>query len=978
MTTRLLPAHLTMPDVVGRLPRVALQQQLQQALGLTASRMVWIHGGPGWGKTTFAAETGARHDGGAVWLRLDESDADPAMLLVHLQQALDAATGPAEPTLPTLSREQLAAPRALLRQAFRALFATLPPRCLLALDDLQRAGGDTEVARWLDLLIDECRAGQRLIALSHRAAPDALARHRLSGALVVWPAQRLALSQEELAPWLAARGVGAATVLPWMQRHHGWPAALAAPSGDAAEAAAPHALAAFIDRQILDGLPAAVQALLGACAWLPEIDLRALPALGIQTAAPEAGAMLDALVRDGALVDRLPTLQPAARWRVHELLRERLRARVLASEPAAVVVQRIQDAAQWLLVDGQADAALACRFEAAALLDTHWPQVDRALQAVAPAWLAQRRQHSLRDAALRLPEAQRSAGTWWYLAQAQAPFSPASARASAERALDLFPVDARAERLRCLALIIASHFQAFDSTTPLAHWMALLEALGLDPEAIDVEQRAALAVGVWSALFLRDPQHPARRAWQLRVQAVPSSAVHPDTRMRAAMLLAKQAWYTGCHHDILPLTAQVEGALADPALSPYSRLVWCLLRQYDAWARADWPTGLAAGEEGLALAGDSGIHLLDQHLRLHAACFADLLGDPAAAHAALAEVARHADPARPMEAWHHNATRGWLMLRGGRFVEAEAASALAIEAADAMGPAPGAMALAVHCHALRAQGRDTEMLRDLSKLEQAATTGNRLAAVHAALLGADLALTTGQTLVAHGALGRALSMTHAQGLHAIFGAAAPCLARLAAAALEDGIEADSALALIRAQRLEPPPQAGEHWPWPVRVRTLGDFRIDIDGQPLRHDGKVPKRPLELLQALIAHGGCAPVAWLADALWPEFEADHAHDAFEVALRRLRKLLGHGEALRLHAGELMLEPRLVWVDVFRWRAQGGPGGGGGPARSGWSDEEFLPGCEAAWVHPARARLAAFRRGALTARPKPGDAGIGAPTP
>ncbi|MDP1690911.1 MAG: hypothetical protein Q8L49_02945 [Burkholderiaceae bacterium] len=995
MTAVDLPAHVTVPDVCGRLPRDSLHRHLRQTLWLAPTRLVWIHGGPGWGKTSFAAAACRRHDDAATWLRLDDRHADPAALLSDLQQALHAALPASDLALPMLSREQLAAPAVRLRQAFRAMFAALPARALLVLDDVQTCGDDDAIAGWLNVLVEECRAGQRVMAVSRRGPPDQLARLVLTGAVVDWPARGLAFCSDEVSPWLVARGADASQVLAWVERCQGWPAAVMCmpctpQSGQADRATAevaprpdaPDSLAAFIDSEVLQPLPADARALLEACAWLPVIDLRALPALGVASASADAAALLERLASDAALVDRVAQTAGAARWRLHDLLRERLRHQALRDEAPAVVAARIEATARWLESDSQDEAALACWFDAAAPAPARWFEADRLLQRLAPAWLSGQRQRSLRDAALRIPESMRSAGLWWRLAQAQAPFNPAAARGAAERALALWPTDAKAERLHCLALVIASYFQAFDSTTPLAHWMGQLESQGLDADKIDPEQHAALAVGVFSAMFLRTPTHPALATWQSRARAVPTLPVNPDTRVRAAMLLAKQGWYNGRHHDILPLAAQVEGALTDAALSPYSRLVWCLLRQYEAWARADWPAGLAAANEGIALARASGIHLLDQHLRLHAACFAALAGDPSRADTLLAEVARHANPAKPMECWHHFATRGWLMLRAGRHAEAEAASALAVVAADAMGPAPRAMALVVRCHALRALDRDAEALLALLDVERAAAAGNLFAAAHAELLRADLALAQDDRAAAHSPLARAFAIVREQGLHALFGVAPDCLARLAAAALDHGIEADSVVAVIRAQRLAPPPQAGAHWPWPVRVRTLGRFEVEIDGTPLRREGKTPQRPLDLLQALIAHGGRAPVAWLVDALWPQSEGDRANDAFEVALRRLRKLLGNADALRLSGGELALDARWVWVDALHWRGLAETAGDNGLAISGWSENDFLPDQKAAWVYPARARLAALRQRASQARqpaaPRAAGAGVGARAP
>ncbi|WP_341889828.1 hypothetical protein, partial [Variovorax sp. YR752] len=75
------------------------------------------------------------------------------------------------------------------------------------------------------------------------------------------------------------------------------------------------------------------------------------------------------------------------------------------------------------------------------------------------------------------------------------------------------------------------------------------------------------------------------------------------------------------------------------------------------------------------------------------------------------------------------------------------------------------------------------------------------------------------------------------------------------------------------------------------------------------------------------------------LWPESDGDLAMDAFEVALRRLRQLLGRPDALRLAGGILWLDRDLVWVDAL--------------APGAHAHHAFLPDQDAAWAHAARAR-------------------------
>ncbi|MCH9046885.1 MAG: winged helix-turn-helix domain-containing protein [SAR324 cluster bacterium] len=91
----------------------------------------------------------------------------------------------------------------------------------------------------------------------------------------------------------------------------------------------------------------------------------------------------------------------------------------------------------------------------------------------------------------------------------------------------------------------------------------------------------------------------------------------------------------------------------------------------------------------------------------------------------------------------------------------------------------------------------------------------------------------------------------------------------------------------------------------MRVYTLGRFRVEIAGAPLRSGSKPQRKPLELLKVLVALGGESVAAeQIAESLWPDAEADHAYSALTTTLSRLRKRIGHG-SLRLQDGRPTLE-------------------------------------------------------------------------
>jgi DNA-binding SARP family transcriptional activator len=100
----------------------------------------------------------------------------------------------------------------------------------------------------------------------------------------------------------------------------------------------------------------------------------------------------------------------------------------------------------------------------------------------------------------------------------------------------------------------------------------------------------------------------------------------------------------------------------------------------------------------------------------------------------------------------------------------------------------------------------------------------------------------------------------------------------------------------------------------VEIRTLRGFSVTVDGMPLTFSRKTPNRPLGILKAIIAMGPSAtPEQRLEDALWPDSEADAAHQAFNMALHRLRMLLGRHDIVLVRERRVSLNPRLCWVDV-----------------------------------------------------------------
>lgn len=102
---------------------------------------------------------------------------------------------------------------------------------------------------------------------------------------------------------------------------------------------------------------------------------------------------------------------------------------------------------------------------------------------------------------------------------------------------------------------------------------------------------------------------------------------------------------------------------------------------------------------------------------------------------------------------------------------------------------------------------------------------------------------------------------------------------------------------------------------PIQIRALGGFDLTIDGIPFTGGVKPQRRPLDLLKALVAvNGHAASSSELADKLWPDSDGDTARNSLQVAVHRLRRILGRDQAVVVQDRKIHLDHALCWVDLW----------------------------------------------------------------
>ncbi|MFN0187056.1 MAG: BTAD domain-containing putative transcriptional regulator [Aquabacterium sp.] len=309
------------------------------------------------------------------------------------------------------------------------------------------------------------------------------------------------------------------------------------------------------------------------------------------------------------------------------------------------------------------------------------------------------------------------------------------------------------------------------------------------------------------------------------------------------------------------------------------------------------------------------LHLLDAQMALGA-------GDAEAGHAALDQAHRLLHPAAPRPAGWWHLLRSRLALLQGRHRQALVHARLARRLSVASHLPERWMGVTVmqEGQVHMADGAPHLAWPFFERAGRAASGAQaRFCHSLAHLAHALHHLERGETVAGRSELAVGLAMARELAWLQFFRAVPAVAAALCAHALALDVEPAFVQEVIAARRLNAVRADLAAWPWPIRIRMLGLLRIEIHGQALAFRGKVARKPLELLQFIIAASASEVSTTSAGfALWPDLDGDKAQAALTAALHRLRKLLGDDRAVLLELGRLSLDTQRVWVDCLAFEA------------------------------------------------------------
>ncbi len=904
-------AKVSAPRLVDAIARERAFAQLDRKL---AHPVAWIVGAPGSGKTTLAATYAHARGRALVWYQVDRGDEDVASFFHYFEMALSPGGARKRRPLPRFVPEMAADLAGFTRRFARQAWARVPRGGVVVLDNVHEAPAPTFM-QVLAALFEEIPEGLSVIVASRTAPPAELAALVARRTVATLPAEVLRFTTAEAASLLATRRLSRSQVKRMWHDAQGWAAGLLLMSE--CDAAMPEAAPAsqeslfgYFATQVVDRLPAAWQRFLLLTAALPKVTVE----IGNALARSEQGAtILETLRRQNLFVDRREQDEPT--YQYHPLFRRFLRDRARATLTPLRLTASMRRAAALAQSRGWTEDAMQLLHEA-----RDWQGAARLLESAAPALLAQGRAHTLERWAEPIPESLLDArpSLWFELGHARMQRDEIAARHAFQRAY-VCADRQRDEKVAMLAAgaVLETIFTSFRDWTGGAEWCAKVR--GHFPHvgewAAPLDRLRAYAGWYLATMLSADRDDAdAERAVRVLLPLLADASIDVNDRLRVAAIIVDTCGQLANRRSTFAaVEAAARGLIRDPGSSPLLQARYLLNSADEASFEGD-PKG-AEARIGQARA------IIERHGWAHKAFVLACRGariafyrrDLEACEARLAEVDRLTEPGNVAQATLQAVLHYLRDLLKGDLPSALENARTAARGAEAQLPSGYvAQVLQLLAFAQMANGRFADAAATFER--SAALTSGVTARQHAVMR--ELALAMAQPHdPADGHLARGLALAREIDFRDFLPDLPHLACTVCSEALRRGIEPVFIRDVIVARRLAAPDPDEPAWPWPIRLRTLGGFGLERDGMPIATRGKSARRLHDLLKLVVASGHRElPAGHAIATLWPELEGDQAKAAFNVALHRLRKLLGHPEAIVLDAGRIGLSTEHVWVDAY----------------------------------------------------------------
>ncbi len=918
-----------------RLPKTLERPKLYRALDQVArAPITWIHAPAGFGKTTLTASYLKARKLKALWYQIDEGDQEPATLFHYLGLLAKTAVPRDRKPLPHLTPEHFPSLMVFTRRFFEQLYSRIKTKGVLVLDNYQQLSADAETHHLVATGTEMLPPHIRLFVLSRTSAPPAFAKLLANQTMTVFDPHHFLLTPRETRAvcQMHIPGLTGAPLTDKANRIHqrtqGWMAGTMlllqaetdSHQGNESELPQSKVMFEYMAKEVFQAYPPDLQRTLLKTAFLPSIT----PQMAGTMAGSRRGiSFLQRLYRARYFVERHES--PSLFYRYHPLFRDFLQTQVREHLTQTELQDLIRKTAR------QLEAAM--QFEEAIKLLNEWENYETSIGLIlsqAPNLVSQGRLQMLQGWIEAIPVDLREQYPWlsYWLGVCRFPYSPKEAQAKYTYAFEGFEKhNDHQGSLLARSGIMSAIINEWNDLSQLDQW--------LDPFADLYQQqkfqecpgavKAVVAASIYQASMWRRPdRQEAERYLALSLKHIYEIS-DPFQRFLIGFNLVTYLCWKGDYQTAKDLVDNLDAHDSSRQHPAIIRSLFLTMKALLSWYRGDEASFDKASVDYQPFLEDLSIVGIQKAAMLAGLIYRDLQkGAIPRAHQHLATYQTHVtEGIAGMTEMHYIFMATWLATVEGKIVLAKRQGEKGLIEAKAMGvPVPElemGLALSEICleeeNLNEARSYLVEYQETIHKLRFPMflmkwwflkvrldwKEENRLDAIKALEKGL--------------AIGRKFDCTTFPFWRA------DVMAELCVQALQHNIEVEFVQYLIRKRQLVPkaPPLTIPHWPWAIKISTFGRLAIEVDGELLQPSRKAPRKPLQLLKALIALGGKdIPETRLTDLLWPDAEGDMAHQTFATTLHRLRKVLKYEEAVLLQNKVVSLNPRYCWVDLWAWEA------------------------------------------------------------
>lgn len=919
LLTKIAPPHVE---------KVLLRKQLFRKLDRLRRRpVIWISAPAGTGKTTLATTYINTRKLPFLWFRLDKGDEDIAGFFHYLGLAAKQAAPRKRRKLPSLTPEYMPGLFSFTRNYFAELFSLLKSQSLIVFDNYQEVTQQSGLHEVIREGLGVIPSGITVILISRTDPLPVMSRLQANDHMTVLNWDDLKLTEKESFEIARLRGAAKKKKINIGQIHRmtqGWTAGLVLMLEQSSignmepvnfSEMTQQTLFDYFASEVLHKVDTETQNFLIKTAFLRQMTSRASAQL---TGSSQTRQILTSLTSNNFF-----TFQYTGKYtwyHYHPLFREFLINRAKEIYTQEQLKKIYTTSAFAMEEEGRIEDAIEL-FSMA----ENWEEMVRLILNHALPFINQGRGQTLASWIMELPKELLDESAWlqFWMGNCRLAFNIKEAMQYFENAFNRFNKERdRVGALLAWSGIVDTIVYQWDDFSTLDRWIAWLdEQMQADQTFPSPEIEGRVACSMAGALMFRQPHRKDIAGWFERAWLLAQKNTDHNLCIQTGFTMIYYYMFVGQHIKAKNVFDRLEILTGSTQPSPLVMIMLKVMESHLHQRDGITDSSREALHEGIQVSRTSGVHVKDAFLYSQGAYFTLAIGDFTGAQEYLGKMAAALElGGRILDTGHYHYLKAWDAFIRDDYPSAidhsESALRLTIEAGA---PFPQAMSHLGLAWSLFEQRNMKKAKYHLSEsLNIARKTQSISQEYHALIAAAYFAFKQNNENEGIYLLGEAMTLGKSNSyIHYPVWWRSHVMTILCTKALEAGIETDYVKTMIRQRNLIPdiPPVECEDWPWALKIYTLGRFSVVKDSSPISFTSKAQRKPMEFLKALIALGGReVHENQLTDILWPDAEGDKDHWNFATTLKRLRKLLGHENAIVLSHGCLSLDTRYCWVDIW----------------------------------------------------------------